>query len=138
MPPEYRHGTSDNPKNREGRFVPVDEIPDSHFLDPEQALLAKEAKADGSDEQVMTAKERQHIFEKKGTRAKAQEGAGDSSTLQSRVQSESIGVSALQKRGVGEVSLRVSQSSWLFKKGRPSPRKPRYKDHRPRGSSFSL
>ena len=37
-----KFGTSDNPQTREGKFVPVDQIPDTG-LDPEQVLLAKEA-----------------------------------------------------------------------------------------------
>jgi len=38
---EHKFGTSDNPKTREGKFVSVDQIPDTG-LNPEEALLAKE------------------------------------------------------------------------------------------------
>ncbi len=57
IPEAYRHGSSDYPKSRktklEGGFVPIEEVPDTSSLNPEEHLLMKEEEGllDGSLEQ---------------------------------------------------------------------------------------
>lgn len=38
---EHKFGTSDNPKTRKGKFVPVDQVPDTEHDNPEEALMRK-------------------------------------------------------------------------------------------------
>lgn len=149
MHPEYRHGSSDYPQNRKGRFVPVDEIPDNRFLDPEQALLAKEAGED--DEPQMTVAERdalQRLREKEKNEMaerdalerlrEGERGAGfrHSPTRQSSAVVEGVSVGVVGKKGMSESGLRVMKSPRnRHRDGGHGAQKSPHKDHRPRGSS---